>query len=276
MVYLVLRFVLISLLWALGAWQLAQGIEWYWLVLAVIYTVTLNDIFCHRICSHAMFEINTRSWTYRVLTWMSSADMGYGPVKGSTVLHNLHHMHSDRGPQDVMNWRHWWYATTIVSPLPNFNEIEPSDKYFARQYEKHQTILTDKWTDWCAQHQIAIAVVTNLVLYLLCPLVFFKLICVSRLLLSVMTGIAAVAGHVKQFPLSYRNYNTPDTTSNSLIFYYLFLGYFVGILQNNHHARPNAVRPNHKWWEIDTSLPVVLVLKHCMEAKTNPIGGMKE
>ena len=82
-----------------------------------------------------------------------------------------------------------------------------------------------------------------------------------------MTGLAGFAGHVKNFPLSYRNYNTNDTTSNNMIFHLMFFGLFAGMLQNNHHGRPNAESPNPKWWEIDTSLPIVKYLKFTMQKR---------
>jgi fatty-acid desaturase len=82
-----------------------------------------------------------------------------------------------------------------------------------------------------------------------------------------MTGLAGVVGHIKDVPASYRNFNTNDTTSNNILLHYLFLGMFAGMLQNNHHGQPRSVRPNDKWWELDTSLPFVLALKYAMEKK---------
>jgi fatty-acid desaturase len=241
-------------------------IQWYWLLLALVYTVVINDIFCHRICSHGMFDIDTKSITYKILTFLASTDMGYGPVRWIVMSHNLHHIHSDNGPEDVMNWRYHWYSTTIVSPIPR-KDVKPTDydEYCKRQRTKHQEIMNDKWTTWCCDNQYAISIGTFIVLAIICPLVLLNVIFVGRVLLSVMTGLAGFAGHIKNFPLSYRNFNTSDTTSNHIGFHLLFLGMFAGMLQNNHHGQPKSVRPNPKWWEIDTSLPFVLILKRLME-----------
>lgn len=243
-------------------------IQWYWVLLALVYTVVINDIFCHRICSHGMFDIDTKSITYKILTFFASTDMGYGPIRWIVMSHNLHHIHSDNGPEDVMNWRYHWYSTTIVSPIPR-KDVKPADydEYCKRQWTKHQEIMNDKWTTWCCDNQYAISIGTFIVLAIICPLVLLNVIFVGRVLLSVMTGLAGFAGHIKNFPLSYRNFNTSDTTSNHIGFHLLFLGMFAGMLQNNHHGQPRSVRPNPKWWEIDTSLPFVLILKRLMEKR---------
>jgi fatty-acid desaturase len=244
------------------------NIEWYWLILALVYTVVVNDIFCHRICSHRMFNIDPKSLTYKVLTFLASSDMGYGPVKWIVMSHSLHHIHSDNGPEDVMNWRYHWYSTTIVSPLPR-KDTKPADydEYCKKQWQKNQTIMTDPWTNWCCDNQYAISIGTFLLLAIVCPMVLINVIFVGRVLLSLMTGLAGFIGHIKNVPTSYRNFNTNDTTSNNILLHYLFLGLFAGMLQNNHHGLPKSIRPNAKWWEIDTSLPIVLTLKYAMEKK---------
>lgn len=244
------------------------NIEWYWLVLALLYTVIVNDIFCHRICSHGMFKVNPKSIAYKILTFIASTDMGYGPVKWIVMSHSLHHIHSDNGPEDVMNWRYHWYSTTIVSPIPR-KDVKPADydEYCKRQWTKHEELMKDPWTNWCCNNQYAISAGTFIVLAVVCPIVLFNVIFVGRVLLSLMTGLAGFIGHIKHFPLSYRNFNTADTTSNNIVFHYLFLGLFAGMLQNNHHGQPKSVKPNPNWWEIDTSLPFVLLLKKLMEKK---------
>lgn len=241
--------------------------QWYWLPLAVIYTMVVNDIFVHRICSHKMFNIDPSRWTYKFLTWWASADMGYGPVSYMTMSHNLHHVYSDQGPRDVMNWRHHWYAETIASPLPRFNPEPVTESYQAKQLRVHKTILTDPWTIFCGRHQVEIAVVTQLLLFLLAPLFLFNVMYLGRFLLSVMTGLAGFCGHVKNFPGSYRNFDTKDTTSNNIFLHYLFFGMFAGMLQNNHHGKQSAETPHCHWWEFDATKPFVVVLKYFIQQR---------
>ena len=117
---------LITSIMLLGGVLALFNIEWYWLVLALVYTIVLNDVFCHRICSHGMFEINTNSITYKIMTFLASADMGYGPVKWIVMSHNLHHIHSDNGPEDVMNWRYHWYSTCLLYTSPSPRDRQKS------------------------------------------------------------------------------------------------------------------------------------------------------
>lgn len=257
--------VITAIMLIVGAVSIVE-IEWYWIVAVFVYSQVLNDVFCHRICSHRMFPVNTKSITYKILTWLASADMGNGPVRSVTLTHNLHHIYSDSGPWDVMNWRYYWYSSSILSPILSKNQIpqEVYEKYADKQYKKYSDILNDPWTNFCADYQIAISIITLAICYLISPLLF-KIICVGRLLLSISTGIAAIAGHVKNFPLSYRNFDTKDTSSNNIIFHYLFLGLFEGMLQNNHHGRPKSAKPNPRWFEFDTSYPFVVILRQLLK-----------
>lgn len=270
----VLKFCIVSIMWIGGGFALVDIIsnfstQWYWLVLAFIYTITINDIFGHRICSHRMFPINTKSITYKILTCLSSIDYGGGPVIIMILTHNIHHVFADQGRQDIMNWRYHWYSNTIMSPIPSPSgqTEEQWQQIFKLEYQKHKELAEDPWTQFCEKYQPLLWVVTVVALYLLAPIILFNILFLSRLILSVCIGLGASAGHIKNFPLSYRNFDTNDTTSNSIILHYLFLGFYAGVLQNNHHGRPGAIAPNPKWWEFDTSKPVVLALKYLMGKK---------
>ena len=244
--------------------------NWYWLLAAIVYTITVNDIFVHRICAHGMFRVNTNSLLYKIFTFLASVDLGYGPVRQTCLSHTLHHIHSDKNKHDIMNWRHYWYSTAMVSPLPRFNYEFPKDykRYKGLIYKRYKNIFDDPYTRFCDKQAVKISIVTQLILFVIAPVILFNVILMGRFLLTVMTGLAGIVGHVKNFPLSYRNVDTNDESSNNLFFHYMFLGYYAGMLQNNHHAYPTAVAPNKKWFEIDTSKPVVLFLRKFMEIKS--------
>lgn len=273
-IHILLRFVIVTTMWICGAIALVDIIEnfstqWYWIVLAFLYTITVTDVFCHRICAHRMFPINTKSITYKILTWLASADYGGSTVITMVLMHNSHHEFSDQGRKDLMNWRYHWYSGTLLSPIPPITGLSEKQwkQIFKIEKIKHKEIVEDPWTIFCDKYQLLICLVTCGVLYLISPLLLFNFFCLSRLLLSISIGLGASIGHMKNFPLSYRNFDTNDTSSNNIILHYLFLGYYDGVLQNNHHGRPGAVNPNPKWWEVDTSLPVVLALKYLMSKK---------
>lgn len=263
----VIRTCVISVMWAGGAWALVDVIKrfdqlWYFLPLAMFYTIVVGDIFSHRIVAHRMFEVDVRSWTYRIFCWLASAEQGMGTVYGLCANHALHHRHSDRDFYDNTNWRYYWYNSTMLSPLPwNSVQTPPDyDQHLAKQ-QRRSVAMNDSWTLWCDQHQLLIAVVHMVVLALLLPVWLLYVQFLGRLILSLAHGLAASVGHMCNLPGSYRNYDTPDTTSNHLWLHYLFLGLFAGALQNNHHGRPRALYPHSRWFEVDTSLPFVLLLR---------------
>lgn len=243
-------------------------LEWYYILLALVYTLVVNEIFCHRICSHDMFTINTDSYLYKILTFLASADLGYGPVKWLIISHPLHHIHSDKGPEDVMNWRYHWYSTLFVSPIP-LKEVKPKnyDDYFNRRQEQCSYIFDDKWTTWCSDNQNVISITVMLFLLVVSPTLLLTMF-VGRLLLSFMTGLAGFFGHIKNLPFSYRNFNTDDTTSNNIVLHYLCLGMFTSILQNNHHGAHDAVKPCQRWFEFDTSYFFLAPIKYFIEKKS--------
>lgn len=268
----VYEFVLVSMMIIVGAFTFVNALlnaEYWWIIGALFYTVIVNDIFCHRICSHKMFNVDVSSITYKIMVWLASVDLAYGPVIGITKTHHAHHLYSDDGPEDIMNWRYHWYATCLLLPVPMFKYTPPRNiaEYYKRQQRTYGHILNDPWTKFCSEHKLIISTVTLLIMVLVFPLILFNIFMMGRFLMSVATMLAAICGHIKNFPGSYRNYNTKDETSNNLLFYYMFLGIFSGLLQNNHHGAPRSMNPNPNWWEIDTSKPFVLLLKLLMEDK---------
>lgn len=89
----------------------------------------------------------------------------------------------------------------------------------------------------------------------------------ARALMMFYTALSGVCGHIKNFPFSYRNFNTRDTTSNNLLFFYLSLGLHAGILQNNHHGRQNTIAQNFRWYEFDLGRFVIYALRPLLEKK---------
>lgn len=272
-IHFYIKSIIIFLMLVIGSLELITILndfhhQWYWILLAIIYTTLINEVFVHRICSHNMFKIDTNSYLYKFLIWMSSSDMGYGPVIQSILDHNLHHIYSDKGPEDIMNWRYYWYCTTTMIPLP-IKYVKPPNyyQYLEVQKNNYKNILEDKWTIFCANYQIIISIITFAFIFLVFPAFLFKVVFVGRVLLSIMTGLAGFVGHVKNFPGNYRNYETDDTTSNNMFFHLLFLGFFGAMLQNNHHGRPRDENPNRKWWEIDSGLIFIKLLRIAMEVK---------
>lgn len=243
--------------------------EWYWLIFAILYTITINETFTHRICSHNLFDVNVDSWTYKVLTYLSSADLAHGPVRSSTIWHRAHHIYSDQGKADPSNVKEFWFGIGCAMPFRGWfssPEIPEPTKILQLSYAQHKKIIDDPWTRFCEQYATIISLATLTVLYFLLPIVLFKIVLAGRVLLVVMFFLIGLC-HTKNIPLTYRHVNTPDNSNNNLVFHYLFLGIFGGFLQNNHHSHPNRMNMGRTWYELDTSTPIAYILKFLMEKK---------
>lgn len=266
--------ILTSTMLFLGLGELVDSIadfsnQWYWIVLAMTYAFVMNDLFMHRICSHGMFEINVKSKTYKLLTYLSSVNQSYETVLEIVVFHRYHHIYSDNGTADNINHRIFWFGSAWSMPFaglfvkPTFPDLENVVK---KVYRTHHGIMTDHWTYFCYKYSLSISIVTQLALYFICPILLFKIILMGRLIITL--GMMAVSlCHRLYFPLNYRNFKTNDESSNNLVLHYLFLGLFAGMLQNNHHGRPKLEYLGVRWYEVDTTWPILKLLRYLMEKK---------
>lgn len=257
-----------------GAWQFFEVIQnfttqWYWLVIATLYTVTINDTFNHRICQHGMIKPNVNALAYKILTYLASLDQCFGPVRTGAIWHISHHKYSDQSTRDNLNFKIYFYGIAGGLPFDFLGpklEIPDIQKLVNQSYKLRKEIINDPWTQFCEKHDLKLTVVTLLILYFTLPLFLFKILFLGRFIMMLAligTGIC----HIPNVPLTYRNFNTSDTSYNNLILHYLFLGIFCGMLQNNHHGRPNSLNTGVRWWEIDTSIPIVYFLKFLIGKK---------
>lgn len=243
--------------------------QWYWLILATLYTITVNETFTHRICAHKMFEVDTDKWLYKILTWMSSVDQSHGPVRSIALWHLSHHRYSDQGEYDPSNAKVFWYGEGLALPwgfLKNKNFPPDQRETIEHSYQQFKNIIDDPFTKFCERYDLEISISTLTILFLLAPVFLFKVLLMGRLLMTIGMACAGIA-HLQGIPGTYKNINTLDTAYNNLYVHYLFLGIFSGLLQNNHHSRPNAVNLRYRWWEIDSSAPIAYSLKWFLAKK---------
>jgi fatty-acid desaturase len=256
-----------------GAWTFFNILsdfsnQWYWLLIALVYIITVEETFAHRIAAHNVFDINTKSITYKILTWLNSVNQSHGPVRYVCMWHPAHHMYSDQGKADNVNWKEFWWGSASTLPvefLCDFQIPEP-ERVIENGYRQCKEIMDDPYTKFCEKYSISISTGTILVLALIAPVILFNVIFLGRFLIMLGMMAAGIA-HLKDFPLTYRLKDTKDDSNNNLILHYLFLGVFSGLLQNNHHSRPKAIDLGFKWWEVDTSAPIAYALKALMEKR---------
>jgi fatty-acid desaturase len=268
--------VLVSIAWIIGAIELVDTVthfsaQWYWFVLATAYTVTLNEIFCHRICTHKLFEINTDSITYKILTFLLTVDLAWSPLTNMCKVHLNHHLYSDQGENDNLNWRKYWYNICTLSPIAYLYQSPshyPNEEiFFARQKQRFSILLNDTWTFFVEENRFLLTIMFWLILYYTVPTILFKVVLMGRLLMSIYMACVSIGCHVKLPLINYRNFNTNDTTHNNLVFHYISLGLFSSMLHNNHHAMAGKLNHAHRWFEVDSGYYIIKLLKPLLEKK---------
>lgn len=268
---------LITVAWVVGFYELYNTLvdfpsQWYWFVLATVYTTTLNDVFGHMILTHRLFKVDTDRIAYRILSFLFVMDHGWGPITGFCMSHHRHHQCSDQGNKDVANWRISWYNMGIVSPI-NFlyqaiTDYGDVQKYVSMQEGKFKEIFDDTWTFVIEEYSHYLTILFWLILYFVCPIILFKVVFMGRALLTIYTLFSTVFGHT-WIPGGYRNFNTPDHSYNNLILHYVSLCMFPTILQNNHHGQKYSLErgSRYKWYEPDVSCYIARFLKLFIEKR---------
>lgn len=262
----------VTVAWVIGAGSLYEVIvnfstQWYWLIAAAFYSVLLNDIFAHIICSHRAIVIDPSRIAYKILLLLTSVDHAWAPVTGLCKLHQNHHQYADQGNRDNLNWRLHWFNLCSLSPL-TFLYVRPTvypnlETLLHQQTTLHSALINDSYTQFVERNRILLTLIYWLLLYLIMPVLLFKVVLMGRFLFSIFMIMAAIAGHVK-IPFGYRNFDTPDTSHNNLLFHYLALGLMPSMLQNNHHG---SDKNSHKWFEFDTAGVVIKILKPLLESR---------
>ena len=264
----VVSFLIVSVAWIFGSIELYHVVtdfthHWYWLLSAFLYTAVLNELFCHLIISHNYFPIDTNSITYKVLIFLTSIDHAYGDCIGFAQVHSIHHIHPDVKGKDPLYIKNNWFTTNIISPLVYLyqSEIEiPSDKFFQDVQKKHKDLINDDWTIFCENYKIPLTLLVWGVLYLICPIILFKVIFLGRILMSLIMLVVSIGTH-NRLLVGTQNYKN-NTTYNNYLFHYLFLGLLPSVLHNNHHNGFTAETHSNHWYEIDLgSMIITYILK---------------
>jgi len=267
----ILLALLVSVAWYFGTIELLWvfsdlGNNWYWYALAVLYTVIINELFGHLICSHNLFSVNTHSWTYRILVFLIIVDHAYGPLTNLVQNHQNHHIYPDQGNKDNLDFKRHWNTVCSLSPLMFLYQKEtiyPGVKQYVEKQKKiHGDILNDDWTFFCEEFKIPLTLVYWSLLYLLFPLLLFKIVFMGRVIISVITFLTTLVGHTKI--TGYRNFDVKNNTSNHLFLHYIVgLGLFSSFLHNNHHSKCWLKTGTHsdKWYEIDIGSYIIKFLK---------------
>jgi stearoyl-CoA desaturase (delta-9 desaturase) len=175
--------------------------------------------------------------------------------RGYAILHRMHHAYSDteKDPhsphffKDV--FRMMWHTKKIYFDFVSKN-VEP-EKAFRGNYPVWP--LMDRISDmWLVR--IAFGVGYFLVYYYFATSWWqFLLLPIHFLMGPIHGAVVNWCGH----KYGYSNFDNDDHSKNSLPIDILMLG---ELFQNNHHKSPNSLNFAKKWFEIDPSYSLIVLL----------------
>jgi stearoyl-CoA desaturase (delta-9 desaturase) len=218
-------------------------------------TIASVTIFLHRHQAHHALDLNpVVSHFFRFWLWLTTATV----TREWVAVHRKHHAcceteddpHSPRfkGITGVVFGGFLLYRREAarVETLEKFGQDTPDDWLERRLYSGHRNL------------GILLMALIDIVLFGLPGVAIFaiQMIWIPFWAAGVINGL----GHY----LGYRNFETPDASTNILPW-----GILVGgeELHNNHHAYMASARLSSKWWEIDIGWAYIRLLVICKLAR---------
>jgi len=245
--------------------------SWSGVSLAVIGTVvfgTLGINLCyHRVLSHRSLKLSSR--VERTLATIALCSLEDTPARW-VANHRLHHVHSDdtldpHSPRDGVAWSH---AGWLFRRAPDRRTYAFFDKYA-------HDILSDDYYRWLERNPMAIlwiyaihAAGFAVAGFVVGWLSSADMHAAGRLAASwLVWGVlvrTVLVWHITWSVNSlthlfgYRTYATGEDSHNN---------WLVGLLamgegwHNNHHHDPSSASVQHRWWEVDVTYYLILLME---------------
>jgi stearoyl-CoA desaturase (Delta-9 desaturase) len=214
-----------------------------------------HTFFLHRYASHKMFTMN-KFWEkfYHLCTFFSMGS-SYLVPKAYAVMHRQHHAFSDtdKDPhsphffKDV--FRMMWNTKNVYLNIA-YNKIK-IDPQFLGNLPSWKTLdkLGDKWTVRLAFG----AAYTVFYIFFATHWWMFLLLPIHYLMGPIHGALVNWCGH----KYGYANFNNGDKSKNSEPWGFIMLG---ELFQNNHHKFPDSLKFSKRWFEIDPTYYIMLVM----------------
>jgi len=224
-------------------------VGWSWTGIFValgLYLVRMFAVtaFYHRYFSHRAFQTN-RAWQF-VFAVLGNTSAQRGPLWWA-AHHRNHHRHSDQehdahSPhQHGVLWSHIFWFTTPRNFGTEYEQVPDLARYPELRF-------LDRF-DWVVPALFAATLFAIGGAHLLVWGFF-----ISTVALFHGTCLINSAAHL----MGRRRYETGDESRNSFILAIVTLGEGW---HNNHHYSPGSVRQGHRWWEIDLTWYILLLLE---------------
>jgi len=223
---------------------------YHWLILTFIFWVLLSGLGIatgfHRIYSHRCY--NPNPWLDNVLLVLGTFACQCSSITWVATHIGYHHPHADKEKDPHTPIKGIWHAFMGWTFYVNASTV--NHKYAVRLLRKSNHIFFHK-------HYFRIIWITLLVSVIALgwkPILFGY--CIAAMISILQDNLVNVLGHYPK--LGYRNFDTPDISSNFPLLGYL--GWGQG-WHNNHHKYPNWFNFGVKWWEYDPCRLFIPLLK---------------
>ena len=228
-----------------------------------------QTFFLHRYSAHAMFTMSRVSEKFFFILTSVTQGSSYLSPYGYGVLHRMHHAFADteKDPHSPK------YDKTAMAMMMRTKEVYQDvnkgrveiDERFIKGVPKWQSFddFASSWPVrlfWAASYiAFYIAFAEHWWMYFLLPIHFL------------MGPLHGVVINWCAHKYGYRNFEVADTSKNFLPLDVLMMGESY---HNNHHA--NGKNPNfgHRWFELDPTYPIILLLDklHIIRLKKEIVG----
>ena len=206
-------------------------------VAGLLYCVTVGlgiSLGFHRLASHRSFKLPKRLEYFFILCGTLAAQ---GSVKGWVGYHRMHHLYTDesKDPHASTKGFLWSHLTWVMHDIPE----EPE------RLRLTQDIANDPFYTFCHKYHTPLQVALGLGLYAIGGMPFVVWGIFVRIVVGFhSTFLVNSVCHM----FGYRNYDTPDTSTNN---WWVALLTFGEGWHNNHHATQFSARFGTRWWEMD-------------------------
>lgn len=236
-------------------------IHWY-------LSLFCQTFFLHRYAAHKMFIMN-KFWEkyFSLLTYISQGS-SYLTPRAYAILHRMHHAFSDtekdpHSPHHTKNIFTMMWKTKDAYIDFVYNRIKPEARFDSNYIWKQLELFGETWFSRLAFGALYTLAYIAFYLYLDMPWYGFFLLPVHYMMGAVHGAIVNWSGH----KYGYSNFDNHDKSKNSLIFDLVMMG---ELFQNNHHKLPNRVNFGAKWFEVDPTYPIIVVMTWLGIIRLNP------
>jgi stearoyl-CoA desaturase (delta-9 desaturase) len=230
-------------------WPLVLALVLHWYL-----SLFCQTFYLHRYAAHGMFRLPR--WLDRgfyLLTFLAQGPSFLNP-RAYALLHQAHHMFSDTEKDPHSPHYHPTMRRMMMKTFRDYQALVRDPQGLRPDHYYPTWPLLDRlattWTHAVLWILLYAGVMST---YVTAPWQYLFLP-VHLLMGPIQGAIVNWFGH----KLGYRNFDLPDRSRNTLPVDLLLMG---ELYQNNHHRHPTALSFARRWFEVDPTYPIILLLR---------------